>query len=738
VTDGVAVLGVRHHGPGSARSTVRSLQQLEPDLVLVEGPPDAQRLIPLVTMAGMRPPVALVIYPPERPRLGVFYPFATFSPEWNALRYGLNRDIPVRFCDLPQAISLAEPHEPHGAAEEELGDPVRMLAQAAGEDDPERWWERLVEQRADDADVFKAVTEAMAAVRETLPAPPVGELRREAHMRQAIRQGQREGFSRIAVVCGAWHAPALESLPPRKADETLLRGLKRIKVEATWVPWTASRLTYASGYGAGVESPAWYRHLWETNGDVTSWLAAAARLLRDEDLDASPAQVVDAVRLAEALAALRGRPLPSLSEVSEATLSVLCGGEPARLTLIHKKLVVGEEMGGLPDGVPAIPLQRDLEVQARHLRLRAEADERMLDLDQRQPHQLQQSRFLHRLRILGIDWGRLQPPPPGRLGTFHEFWLLRWRPEAVLQMVEAGVYGNTVADAANVRAVERAEQTTDLGRTAALIEMALLADLDAAIPRLVTLLGVRSAESTDVSQMLRALPALVSTLRYGDVRRTDTGALTGVLRALAGRITAGLAPACASLDDEAAQSLSAEIVAATQAISLLSDEHDERVVDDWWRALRRVLARRDLASLVGGTCTRLLLNAERMALDEVADHLARALARGTQPRAAAAWIEGFLSPQLAGSGLVLATSNRLFGLIDGWLTGLPAEYFAEVLPLLRRTTATFSSGERRQIAERVGTGATPALLASGADLDLERAALVEPVVLTILGVHDRD
>jgi len=124
-----------------------------------------------------------------------------------------------------------------------------------------------------------------------------------------------------------------------------------------------------------------------------------------------------------------------------------------------------------------------------------------------------------------------------------------------------------------------------------------------------------------------------------------------------------------------------------------------------------------------------------MALDDVADRLARALARGTQPRAAAAWIEGFLSPQLPGSGLVLATSSRLFGLIDGWLSSLPAEYFAEVLPLLRRTTATFSSGERRQIAERVRTGASPVLLANGADLDLERAALVEPVVLTILGVR---
>src|SRR5262249_24578 len=157
-------------------------------------------------------------------------------------------------------------------------------------------------------------------------------------------------------------------------DEALLRGLKRIKVEATWVPWTALRLAYTSGYGAGVESPAWYRHLWETNGELTTWLAAAARLLPDQDLDASPAPVGEAIRLAEALAALGGRPQPSLAEATEATLAVLCHGESGRLTLIHQKLVVGEEMGDLPPDVPTVPLQRDIDALARRLRLRPEAE----------------------------------------------------------------------------------------------------------------------------------------------------------------------------------------------------------------------------------------------------------------------------------------------------------------------------------------------------------------------------
>jgi hypothetical protein len=736
VTDGVTVLGVRHHGPGSSRSLVRALERIEPDLVLVEGPPDGDGLVKFVAQPGMQPPVALVVYPRDRPASGVFYPFAVFSPEWNAMRFALERNIPIRFCDLPQAIALAS-REPRELVDEaEPPDPISLLSQAAGESDPERWWERVVEQRRDDTDVFRAVTEAIAGVREALPTQPLHEARREAYMRSTIRSALSGGYANIVVVCGAWHAPALESLPPRKHDDLLLRRLPRLKVAATWVPWTASRLAYLSGYGAGVESPAWYRHLWDTNGDLVAWLTSAARLLREEDLDASPAQVVDAVRLAETLSALRGRPRPSLSEVGDATLSVLCNGETARMRLVERRLIVGEEIGALPPGVPVLPLQADVETQARHLRLRMTPEQRLLDLDLRQDHALQQSRFLHRLNLLGIDWGRVQPPPPGKLGTFHELWLLRWRPEMVLQVVSAAMYGNTLLEAATARAVERAERNAELGSTAELVQQALLADLERAVAHLVSLLTDRSAEATDVSELLRALPPLAATLRYGDVRRTDATALAGVIRGLAERARVGLAPATEGLDDEAAAALAAHIVAATHALNLLVEQIHADVVADWWTALRELVDRADATTrLISGTCTRLVLNAQRLSTDQAETCMARALARGTSPPDAARWIEGFLSPRLGGSGLILATSTRMFGLIDAWLTELAPDFFGQILPLLRRSTSSFSEGERRQIAQRVRSGRHSVLAVDADGLNLARAARVETVVRHILGIE---
>ena len=43
----VHYFGIRHHGPGSARSLQHALQTLRPDAILIEGPPDANDLLQL-------------------------------------------------------------------------------------------------------------------------------------------------------------------------------------------------------------------------------------------------------------------------------------------------------------------------------------------------------------------------------------------------------------------------------------------------------------------------------------------------------------------------------------------------------------------------------------------------------------------------------------------------------------------------------------------------------------------
>ncbi|MFH0242738.1 DUF5682 family protein [Streptomyces sp. HK10] len=766
---GPLLLGVRHHGPGSARAVLAALEAHGPSVLLVEGPPEAGAVVGLAAHEEMRPPVALLAHAADDPGRAAFWPLAGFSPEWVAVRWALEHGVPVRFFDLPAAHTLApgggggEENE-EGRAGEPRPDPLRVLAETAGHDDPERWWEDVVEHRgvppartaggrpAGPYAPFTALADAMTALRDAYegasgtPSGGAGHRRdavREAHMRLRLREACGEfGDDRVAVVCGAWHVPALTVRTTAAADRRLLRGLPKVRTEITWVPWTNERLARRSGYGAGITSPGWYGHLFAApDRPLERWMAEAARLLREESragAPASPAHVIEAVRLADALAALRGRPLPGLAETLDAVRAVLCEGSDLPLALVHDRLVVGDVLGTVPPDAPAVPLQRDLARLQRSLRLGPEARERELDLDLREENAAARSRLLHRLRLLGVDWGEPVRGRSGGTGTFREAWRLRWRPELSVRIAEAGVWGTTVAAAAGARAEALAREAVSLADTTELAERCLLAGLGEALPAVMRALADRAALDADVGHLAQALPALVRSVRYGDVRGTDAAALREVAEGIAERVCVGLPPACAGLGAAGAAGMRGHVDAVHRAVVLLARED----LLTRWRSVLRSLAGRDRApgvpGLLRGRCVRLLLDDGRLSGDEAARLMGLALSPGAPPVDAAGWIEGFL----ADGGTLLVHDERLLALVDGWLAGIPEEAFTGVLPLLRRTFAAYEPGVRRTVGELVRRGtrvpggaaaAWEAVPGFGEEPDPERACAVLPTLRLLLG-----
>ena len=774
----VFVFGVRHHGPGSARAVGEALAELQPDAVLIEGAPELDTVAGLAGGDDMVPPVAGLVYAVDEPRRSSFYPLADFSPEWVALRWALEFERPVRFCDLPAAHALA-------VDERDLllgGDPIGTLAEAAGYDDPERWWEDVIEHRHHGAEIFDAVMDAMSALRhDHVPDPfeggPVGSLsrstahlavgrdsdrrmgapwgdakaqpglppggasrraaaeehneRREAAMRKAIRAALAGGASRVAVVCGAWHAPALvpENFPPVSADNARLRGLPKLKVTATWVPWTSALLARRSGYGAGVDAPGWYRHL-ATAPDAapTRFLVKAARLLRERGHDVSPAATVEAVRLAEGLAALRGRPGPGLGEVLDAAEASLAGGSSVPLRLIGRELLVGHDLGSVPDDTPMVPLARDLAAAQRRLRFRAEAAAKTVELDLRTDTHRQRSQLLHRLAILGIDWG--EPADTGRTrGTFKEAWVLQWHPSFEVALVEASAAGTTIEAAAIATLTDAAASSTDPGDVAALVEEALLAELPAALTTLTAMLAERAAQQRDTVRLMEAVEPLARTRRYGNVRQVDTEAVAPVLAGLLVRVAVGLPAAVAAIDDDGAAALRELVESVDRAVGLLDDVDLRR---PWLTALRAVADQRGVHGLLAGRAVRILLDSGVLEAADVQRRLSRALSPAHDAQRSAAWIEGFL----AGDPSLLLHDHTLLRIVDEWVSEVRGASFDELLPVLRRTFATFAAPDRRALGTHLrqlehGTG--PA--AADEPLDHERAARVLPRLRQLLGAR---
>lgn len=744
----IHLLGIRHHGPGSCRNVLNYLQELKPDLILVEGPAEAEALLSCVVSPQMEPPVALLAYQPDEPQNALFYPFAEFSPEWQAMRYALQNEVPFRFFDLPLIYSMALRKQQSVAAEAKTeeteavenesigGDPFDWLATAAGYPDGESWWDAMVEHRSDSADIFQAVEEAVTALREELPEQTSQrDLLREAWMRKMIRAAEKENYERIAVVCGAWHVPALSRIPKVKEDNELLKGLPKTKIECTWIPWTYDRLSFRSGYGAGIESPGWYHYLWnEPEDDGTLWVSQVAGLLRRKNMDISVAHVIETVRLAQTMAAMRELPHPSLAEYNEAITTVMGFGDPILLQIIKDKLVISDRLGRVPDHVPKVPLLADIEKTQKRLRVpfTAEIKEQVLDL--RKPNDLERSTFFHRLNLMGIDWATPESSDVGGKGTFKEKWMLYHKPEQIIAIIECAIWGNTLAEATQKYLLKQMTVVRQIPELTSLLSRVLPADLPDLVDAMTIRLDNLSAASSDVLEMMAAVPDLVTVVRYGNVRDLDFSRVRLMLRAMIARILAGGLLVCIRVDEEAAGDILGKLVATDYAISILNEEEISAM---WLDFLRQIRSSVNVHPLLSGYSTRLLNDKGEISGEEMQNTLSYYSSVGNNPADMAYWFEGFLRS----SGTILLIDDLLWNLVNNWICGLEKETFMELLPILKRTFSEYSAPERRKLGEKAKNsnrlGTVQSQAAMEANYNQEDARKVIPVIRQLLGLETK-
>jgi hypothetical protein len=716
------LLGIRHHGPGSAALLRQALDALDPACVLIEGPSEGDALIPYIT--DLKPPVAMLLHAADNANAATFMPFAEFSPEWQAMLWALEHQRPVRFIDWSAAVSLALKLQPdtetHATAESAVTeirtDALDLLAAAAGYDDGEAFWNALIEQHGYNHGghalaVFAAIEAAMTEARSQEQASllrdfdEARDLRREAYMRTHIRTALKDYDGNVAVVCGAWHLSALRSDAKAADDRALIaslsRELPRIKVDATWVPWTDSRLSTSSGYGAGVISPGWYRHLWslyarprvpDAQEFAALWQSRTALTLRQEGYGAPTASAIDATQLAISLAALRGLPMPGLAEMRDASLATFCHGNPIPLTLIAQKLYVGERVGEIGDRVPQMPLARDLALWQRKTRLKPEDLELEVRVDLRSEAGLLKSTLLHRLNLIHVAWGRLMDANTSR-GTFREVWMLRWQPELSVALAEALIYGVTIEQAATNATLERANGTASVTTLAGLVQAALIADLPDAATAAIERLQAAAVSASDITDLMLAVSPLVRVLRYGSARKLPEEALRALVHSLSVEINAGVRIGSRSLDETTAAARLEAMEAFDEALTLFADTV---LFASWNNELGHLVNDDQVVAPVAGLSLRRLHDRSLWPADE----LSAAFARHTtshDPRHAGPFLEAFLR----GGSEILLQDAPLLQLIDAWLCGLAPQDFTESLPLLRRSLSHFDTTSRRRLLDKL-------------------------------------
>ena len=771
------LFGVRHLSPAAAFQLRRALDAAQPELVLVEGPSDLDDQMQWLCHPDTRFPAAIMAYTKTPPVRTVLWPFALYSPEAQAILWAHEHKVPCRFMDLPSSVFLAlKPWlAPVPEEEEDIGrgngtddDPepeeppttesvYHRLETLTGEDH-DTFWERKFEQVGDMENFQAACNTFGHLLREAegdVIAAGGGNDRpgrsaepnalREAYMKRMIAQAVASGVpeEKIFCVCGSFHVAGLEENQPMTDEEAA--ALPRAESCVTLMPYSYYRLSSRSGYGAGNKAPAYFELLWDAlnSGGVGEtaylYLTHLAAAHRKAGNLTSSAEVIEAVRLAQTLAAMRGSRYPTLSDLRDASVTTMGHGSFSELALAAADTEIGTKIGFLPEGVARTSVQDDFYRQLKELRLEKyrTAQAQRLDLDLREKlnvkseqaalGDLRRSFFLHRLRVLGVHFGTLLPSRQDG-ANWGEYWELRWTPEAEIEIVESALMGDTIEGAAAFALKERADGSTSIAEAAAIFQDAFLCGMPAAAQHALAVLQGLSVDSAAISEVADTAARLSLVVRYGDLRRFDPDPVIPLIQQLYLRACLTLSDAC-MCDAKAAPA----VTQAMDRLNALQLAHDFLDETRWLDLLADISDRDDLNTRCSGFAMAILL--ERGKADEglLSREVARRLSPGVPADLGAGWFEG-----LAGKNrYALIARLSLWRQLDDYLSGLDDETFRRALVFLRRAFADFSPAEKNDIAENLGEiwGVSPR---QAAEILMNDITETEQAVLDSLDEFDFD
>lgn len=704
--------GIRHFSPAGAYFLRQFLDEVKPSLVLIEGPADFDFLIDDIVSKKLVPPFAIMAYTKEAPIDTILYPFAEYSPEYQAILWARENNTECHFFDLESDIILGLEKRDDETKEEEIiseTNPKKSI-----ETDMEVFWERTLEQ-SEDMQAYRAGSALFGeSIRKDTNSDDKSFIRdtvRESFMKRKIKEYIEKGFDteKIVAITGAFHTSAIESLEGAMSDKEY-KALVRRESNVTLMPYSYYRLSKRTGYGAGNAAPAYYELLWQgfLNGDITyherKYLSSLAKYMREHGGIVSSAQVIEATRLARELAIIRGGSVPTLEDLKDASITCMGGGSFGEMAMGFAETDIGKKIGSVPQDAMQTSIQSDFTSKLKQLKLEKykELVATPLQLDLRENLRvkskdsafldLNRSFFLYRLVVLGIDFAKIKRSNQDN-ATWAENWILQWTPEAEIQIVESVLKGDTIADAVAFVLSERLLEATKISEIAEVIEDAFNCGLPKIVEGAKRSLDEMTNGAIAMCDIADTVSKLSNMILFGDIRKLDREPLIPIVKRLCIRASLMLVGESAC-DDIAAASL-AEDIQKIHNVFMVQDFLDESL---WFDKLTELSNRDDLNTKISGLATAILLDAGKIDEPTLRKEVSRRLSVGMPAELGANWF----------AGLSMRNHYALIGRLTLWeslseyLDTLDEEEFRRSAVFLRRAFVEYSAKEKDMIAENLG------------------------------------
>lgn len=703
---------VRHHSPRSTQTLLGFLEAHRPRAVLVEGPADASALIDVLVDDATEPPVAVLGYRTSDAPASSLWPFASYSPEYAALRWARREGCLARFIDVPVGQVLAGRKDPPGHPHDDpTPDPYSQLAREQGFRSFEELWEARFEAPEHGDDGFSRLARAFAGWSRQLQTRPF-DRGRDAHMaRSVLELVDDEGLAPedVVVVMGAAHVAVF--VEGQVALDALAELPAPVSTEVTLIPFSFPRLAEQLGYGAGNRAPLYYQRAHDAGCDYRraslEVLLDVAAHLRLRGFAVSLADTIEAYRLALRLAELRDKPQPGLDEVREGAGATLFRGDTGLLDELLWPTVVGKRVGKVAARIGRNALEQEFWYEVRSRRLPEHDSAETFTLQLHNEIEVGTSIFLHRLRLADVPYatflgsrdqsGSARGEEAGGIGALRrarELWEAQWTPATAVALAEGIALGDSLQQVATRRLEERLAGAASTGEAAEVLLESVVSACPRPASEALSACDRYAAEDDDVPSLAGACQALSGLVSFG-TSRAGVGGEEAVERLCCKTFERGvlrLDEACVVQDEGLPP-----VVGALRALHEVATS--QALVDRraWFAAAKRVADSYAVHPALSGLATGLLYLAQAIDEAELSLLVEQRLSDVSHPERAARFLGGFLEV----NALVLVRNRDLVRLLDAFLASLVGVTFRQELPVLRRAFARLGATERRYLLENV-------------------------------------
>lgn len=741
----LTVVGVRHHSPACARLVRATIERLRPRVVLIEGPADMnERLDELALPHEL--PVAIFSYHQSSDARGASWaPFCDYSPEWVALEEGRRVGAELYFMDLPAwASGFGERANRYSDGHDVQRGYVQELCARLGVEGMDALWDHLFEQPMATAALAERLQTYFRSLRGDLGAG--ADEAREAFMARyvawAMATTERDGGD-VVVVCGGYHAPALEvgwQELAGQAPPELPAAPAGSRSGSYLVPYTFRRLDAFAGYQSGMPSPAYYQRVWEVGPEAApeQMLGLAVKHLRAKKQQVSSADLVGVWSMVHGLTRLRGHDVATRVDLLDGLASALlkqpqevpfpwsgrgllaAGTDPKVVAVLTA--FSGERRGHIAEGTPQPPLVHDVERILADHDLTPQTAPRSIALDLTMPVDRTRSAILHRLRVLRIEgFDRISGPSWATEPVLEERWQLQEHVGATASIIEAAAHGATLEAAVGALLRKTAlDAEDDIEALVAVLGEAIFVGLAAIADDVLAVVAVGAGHERSFARLGPALGRVLGLWRHDVLFDAAAHPSVGlVLEAIFDRclwLAEGLrGPEAVAEPAEVAGFIALRDTLRSCAGALAIDRNVAHQVLD------RCAADGEAPPAVRGAALGVLWCDGAMSDDAARERTAEAIRDASRP----ATLGDFLAGLFAVGREVVSNDPTVAGTLDDVISHFRDEDFLVALPSLRLAFGYFPPRERERIAQAIAArhGASP-----GAGRALMRTLTVAPEV----------